>query len=128
MVRLGIGFVPGPEGAALAQALAQALTLTQAQPVSLVWVTGWMGTGKSTTGDYLAQECGFAHVDVDDSFMMSAKGADAVGGWYKSWGAFFGGGEPAEEDFGPFLQLVCEEVLALRAAEPGRPSRGRVCH
>ena len=40
----------------------------------LVWVTGWPGVGKSTVGDYLDQECGFAHVDVDNDFMVQIVG------------------------------------------------------
>ena len=88
----------------------------------LVWVTGWPGVGKSTVGDYLASECGFAHVDVDNDFMFNTENTpkDALAGWFKSWGAFFSAQPPVEADFAPFMRLVTDRVQQLRAAEPGR--------
>jgi len=88
----------------------------------LVWVTGWPGVGKSTVGDYLYQECGFAHVDVDNDFMFNTENTpkDALAGWFKSWGAFFRAEPPAEADFAAFMLLVTDRVQELRTAEPGR--------
>ena len=93
--------------------------MARADPVGLVWVTGWPGTGKSTCGDYLAS-CGFAHIDVDADFMYPARGKGPVGGWRSSWMDFFAGKEPSTAEFGPFLKDVCERVLELREADAGQ--------
>jgi len=100
-----------------------------ADSVGLVWITGWPGTGKSTCGDYLAQACGFAHVDVDADFMYPlAREKGPLVGWLSSWASFFAGKEPSPEEFEPFLCLVCEKVLALCKADAGQRGGGAAGH
>jgi len=94
----------------------------QAADGTLVWVTGWPGCGKSTVGYYLAQECGFAHIDVDTDFSYGNKEEhrEELDGWFKSWRAFFSVETPAEADFSAFMMLVIDRVHEIRTTEPGR--------
>lgn len=89
---------------------------------SILWVTGYPGCGKTTVGDYLAKYGdGYVHVDVDDDFML-ARFIDGkpnpdhkiLTAYLKSWGDFFSDKAPSSDDFGPFLELVCNRILSLR--------------
>ena len=88
---------------------------------SILWITGYPGCGKTTVGDYLAKYAGYVHVDVDDEFMFprfidgKPNPEDTIlSAYLQSWSDFFAGRVPANEDFGPFLDLVCDRILSLR--------------
>ena len=98
---------------------------------SILWVTGYPGCGKTTVGDYLAKYVGYVHVDVDDDFML-ARFKDGkpdpddriLAAYLKSWGEFFSGKAPSSDDFGPFLELVCNRILSLRKEQIGGGAHG----
>lgn len=87
---------------------------------SILWVTGYPGCGKTTVGDYLAKYAGYVHVDVDDDFMFPRfrdgkpdPNDKILTAYLKSWGEFFSGKTPSSDDFGPFLELVCDRIRIL---------------
>lgn len=105
--------------------------MTRSSGNSILWVTGYPGCGKTTVGDYLAKYAGYVHVDVDDDFMLTRfkdgkpdPDDKILAAYLKSWGDFFSDKTPSSDDFGPFLELVCNRILSLRKEQIGGGAHG----
>lgn len=86
----------------------------------VVLVTAWSGVGKTTTGDYLGQYCGFYHHDGDNIMHKphvpecKQPTEDLVKAFREYW--FLD--KPCPKDiWQPYVDMLCDQITQLRASQ-----------
>ena len=82
---------------------------------SIIFITALSGTGKTTTGDYLAEYCGVHHLDGDNILQHGVadrpEWEQAAGDITKAIFEYWLKSKPSPDElWHPYLTILCEQI------------------
>ena len=77
-------------------------------------ITAWSGVGKTTTGDFLGEYCGFHHLDGDEDMRSPDAGCkEATAGLISSFNDYwFKDKDAPPELWHPYYSMLCDKCAA----------------